>query len=38
MESVQQNNNDQNSSEEEEPIVPILLVGNKSDMCKNGQR
>jgi GTPase SAR1 family protein len=34
MESVAQNNGDNSMSEEEEPSVPILLVGNKLDLCK----
>ena len=39
MESVVPNNNDQSNSDEEEPLVPILLVGNKCDLCqKNGSR
>lgn len=39
MESVASNNNGGESmSEEEEPLVPILLVGNKSDLCQKGQK
>lgn len=40
MESVAPNgNNDASMSEEEDPMVPILLVGNKCDLCgKDGQR
>ena len=39
MESVVHNNNPDNSmSDEEEPSVPILLVGNKLDLCKENKR
>lgn len=35
---VVQNNNDQSASDEEEPPIPIIIVGNKCDLSKQGQR
>jgi Ras-related protein Rab-7A len=36
--AVPSQHNDQSMSDEEEPSVPILLVGNKSDLSKQGKR
>ena len=32
MDSVVPNNNNDQSSDDEEPLVPIIIVGNKSDL------
>lgn len=36
--AVPSQNNDHSASDEEEPTVPILLVGNKCDLCNKGKR